>query len=171
MFCMNCGNYNPEEAQNCSSCGASLTRNDQQNTEQYSGPASGQGVVPIQPMSNYQPYVPQQPYGEGNYFPNPVFEQPISGKNIGKGAGIASLVLGIVSLALFCFPVVALLCSIVGLIFGIISVVKSGKAGKKCGVGIAGLICSGIGLIFGAVYNVAIFASVIENISEGYYYY
>ena len=38
-------------------------------------------------------------------------------------------------------------------------------------VGIAGLICSGIGLIFGAVYNVAIFASVIENISEGYYYY
>ncbi len=61
------------------------------------------------------------------------------------GLSIASMVLGIVSLILYCLPSVNILCGTISIIFGGISI-----AGKKPGKGmaIAGLVCSIVGISF-----------------------
>jgi len=61
------------------------------------------------------------------------------------GLSIASMVLGIVSLVLYCLPSVNILCGTISIIFGGISI-----AGKKPGKGmaIAGLVCSIVGISF-----------------------
>lgn len=69
--------------------------------------------------------------------------------------GIASLVLGIVSLVVAWIPCVgsvAFLPALVGLILGIIDVVKKSKAKAPKGIGLAGTICSGIALLFIGIY-------------------
>ena len=58
-----------------------------------------------------------------------------------NGFSIASLVLGIVSLALWCFWMVSIPCSILALIFGIIAIKKPGK-----GMAIAGVVTGAIAL-------------------------
>lgn len=57
------------------------------------------------------------------------------------GFSIASLVLGIVSLVFMCFWVISIPCSILALIFGILSIKKPGK-----GMAIAGIITGAITL-------------------------
>lgn len=69
-----------------------------------------------------------------------------------KGFSIASLVLGILSLALCCTIWLALLMAVVGLILGIISLshVSAYRAPDQSvcrGMAIAGIVCSSIGLI------------------------
>jgi len=61
-----------------------------------------------------------------------------------KGLSIASLVLGILGLVFFWFPLVGIICSILGLIFGIVAAAK--KRGIK-GLNIAGIILSAIALV------------------------
>lgn len=66
-------------------------------------------------------------------------------QNGGEGFGIASMVLGIVSvICSCCFYYIALPCAIIGVAFGAISI-KKGGSGK--GMGIAGLVCSIVGLV------------------------
>ncbi len=163
MFCTNCGNFNPDGTQNCSSCGAPLTQS-QRFVTQNQGNVIGQ-------QTNYQPYEPQQFYGQAAGNQVPVFQQPDSQGVPGKGAGIASLILGIISLASFCIPVFPAVVALVGMILGIVSVSKAGKAGKKCGVGIAGLICSIIGLLIGGIYILGLIGAIAQEISSGTYYY
>lgn len=79
--------------------------------------------------------------------------------------GIASLVLGIVSLVVAWIPCVgsvAFLPALVGLILGIIDVVKKSKAKAPKGMGLAGTICSGVALLFIIFYAIAI-ASEASN--------
>ena len=52
-----------------------------------------------------------------------------------KGLSIASMVLGIVSLVLFCFWYVSIPCAILAIIFGVIGKKKGGR-----GMAIAGLV-------------------------------
>ena len=57
--------------------------------------------------------------------------------------GIASLILGIISLVFAwipCVGVYALIPAILGLIFGIVGMVKSKKTGEGKGISIAGLV-------------------------------
>lgn len=61
--------------------------------------------------------------------------------NTVNGFSIASLILGIVSLALWCFWMVSIPCSILALIFGIIAIKKPGK-----GMAIAGVVTGAIAL-------------------------
>ena len=180
MFCTNCGNYNPEEARNCSSCGMPLNRSTEPGTEQGNvsytqtdpNPYMTQQPVQTQQYYGQTPYG-QTPYGQSSYG-QPLYGQPPitaerkSGKMPGKGAGIASLVLGILSLILFCIPVFAGILSIIGTILGIVSVSRSSEAGRVCGMGIAGLICSAMGLFFALVYNIAFFAPITSYSSTGY---
>jgi hypothetical protein len=74
--------------------------------------------------------------------------------------GIASLILGITSLVIGFVPLcgsIALLPAIVGLILGIIDVVKKSKEGGKKGQGLAGLITSTIA-IFTIIFWVFVFS-------------
>lgn len=90
----------------------------------------------------------------------------------GKGAAIASLVLGIVSIACWAIfgatlwaNIVAVVCGVVGLILAI----NAKKAGFTGGLRTAGFVLSLIGLIGGAVCFVAcvacvsLFKNAVEN--------
>ncbi len=52
-----------------------------------------------------------------------------------KGLSIASMVLGIISVVLFCIWYISIPCAILAIIFGIVGMKKGGK-----GMGIAGLV-------------------------------
>lgn len=69
--------------------------------------------------------------------------------NTGKdGKAVSSLVLGIISLV-FCWSCgMTIITSVIGLILGIISLVK---AKSNMGIAIAGVVTSGIGLVLGVL--------------------
>jgi len=64
-----------------------------------------------------------------------------------KGLSIASLVLGIVSLALFCITYVSLPCAILAIIFGILGKKKGGAGMAKAGL-IMGIIALTLVVLF-----------------------
>ncbi|MFR8104210.1 MAG: DUF4190 domain-containing protein [Clostridia bacterium] len=84
--------------------------------------------------------------------------------------GIAALVLGIVSALIAFIPfcgVIALIPALVGLILGIIDLVKKNKSGDKKGMTIAGTILSGIAVIVALVWFAL---SFIVGIRNSYYF-
>ncbi len=82
-------------------------------------------------------------------------------ENNKKGFSIASMVLGIVALALgCCVPYLPIILAVVGLVLAIISL-KNHYAGK--GMAIAGLVCSIIAL----VPSILLIAGVIGAVSLG----
>lgn len=132
----------------------------------YQQPQSGnqggyqpQNQQPVQPQYQ-QPMPPQyqQPVTpQYQYQQNQQYEQPKQKPS--NGMAIGSLVLGIVSIVLFCIPYVTIPAAIVGLILGIISL-KNNKGSK--GMAIAGIILAGIGLLFGIMIAVGV-AAMFRN--------
>ena len=92
--------------------------------------------------------------------------------------GVASLVLGIISLLTSWIPFVcffAFILAVIGLILGIVDTVKKSKAndGKK-GISIAGLIISAIAIpiiIIMSFASIGIFFAIMENGYNNYDYY
>lgn len=78
-----------------------------------------------------------------------------------KGLSIASMVLGIIALVLFCIPYVCIPCGLIGLILGGVALATK-KAGK--GMAIAGLVCSIIGI---AIYVICLIAGASLLASMG----
>ena len=68
-------------------------------------------------------------------------------ENEKKGMSIAALVLGIVSLVLFCYTYVSLPCAILAIIFGIVGKKKGGKGMAKAGL-IMGIIALALVVLF-----------------------
>lgn len=76
------------------------------------------------------------------------------------GLAVASMVLGIISLVLFCIPYICFPTGIIGIILGAVSL-GSKKGGK--GMAIAGLVCSAVSMtiyIVLAVSGAALLASL-----------
>lgn len=94
---------------------------------------------------------------QGTYYQN--YEEPVQES---MGFGIASMVLGIVSLVLFC-TCCNLLLAVLAIIFGIIHLVRC-KSGK--GFGIAGIITAGLSIVAFFVYAFAFLGS--EAFQEGF---
>ena len=80
---------------------------------------------------------------QGTYYQN--YEEPVQES---RGFGIASMVLGIISLVLFC-TCCNLLLAVLAIVFGIIHLVRC-KSGK--GFGIAGIVTAALSIIFFFVY-------------------
>ena len=85
-----------------------------------------------------------------------------------KGFAIASMVLGIVALVLFCVWYLSIPCGILAIIFGILSLKSTGK-----GMAIAGLITGGIGLaiafiIFMALFTFGFISGITEALDDDY---
>lgn len=77
--------------------------------------------------------------------------------------GIASLVLGIVSVVISFVPfcgIIALVPAIVGLILGIIDAVKKSKEQQPKGMSIAGIVCSAVAIVLIIYWYVAAAATV-----------
>lgn len=80
-----------------------------------------------------------------------------------NGFNIASLVLGIVSIVLWCMWFISIPCSILALIFGILGIKKQGK-----GMAIAGIITGAISLVIWVVLFFGAFMfGFIEGITDG----
>ncbi len=75
------------------------------------------------------------------------------------GFNIASLVLGIVSIVLWCFWFLSIPCSILAVIFGILGVKKEGKA-----MGITGIVTGAISF---AIWVVIFFGAFMYGFMEG----
>ena len=149
----------------------------QQGVPQYGRYDDGQSSYsdgqPVQPVEygagpgapaqqSYGGYPNQDPYVQGGY-------QPGRKVKDGKGMGIASLVLGIVSVLLFWLLGLFIIAALIGLILGIISVVRASKARAGKGFGIAGLILNGLGLILNGlilVFSLIFGAAMIQVFND-----
>lgn len=83
-----------------------------------------------------------------------------------KGFAIASMVLGLVSIVLFCVWFISIPCGILAIIFGILSFSSSKK-----GMAIAGFITGGIGIfisfiIFVFLFSIGFIAGVANGLNE-----
>lgn len=67
--------------------------------------------------------------------------------------------MGILSLVLFCIPIISFIIALVAFVLGTIALIKASKADQSQGKAIAAVIISGIALLIGLVWNV-IFISV-----------
>ena len=122
---------------NCHACGAPL------NGATGFCPNCGAAV----PANNAQQPNFQQPYQQP--YQQPGFQQPYQQPDSptpGKGLGIPSLILGIVSLVLFCFWYLSIPCAIASIILGAIGKSKAKAAGKSLGIATGGIVCSIVAL-------------------------
>ncbi len=130
--------------------------------QQYQQPYQQQYQQPVyqqQPyQQQYQQPVYQQPYQQQYQQPQYPQYMETPEEKTAKGFGIASLVLGLVSL--FCC---GLLTGIPGLIFGIISIRKKKE---QNGMAIAGIIICGIAIVFTTlVFVIALISSATSSYS------
>lgn len=77
------------------------------------------------------------------YGDNPMDYQKPQQSGGGQGMAIASMVLGIVSIALCCIWYLSLICAIVSIVFGIMNNRKNGRNAMAT----AGIVCSIIGIV------------------------
>ncbi len=96
----------------------------------------------------------------GGGLPENHFEKDKEPKNDRRGLGIASMILGIVSVVLCCTLWISLITSILGLILGIVSMVK-----KRNGFALAGIITSSFGIAL------SLLMLVLVLVSEVFYEY
>lgn len=94
--------------------------------------------------NQYQYYGQQMQYNPYNSVPpqQPYIQQPVQNSD---GFGIASLVLGILGIATFCFVITGFLFGILGLIFGIVGI--SARKGGNARMSVAGTIVSATAIL------------------------
>lgn len=171
MFCTNCGNHNTDGVEKCAFCGASM------NPETLQQPVNPQ---PYQ-NSQYQPYA-SQPYNQQPYNQQPYNQQGYPQQSYGqmpyttpvevpgRGLGIASLVVGIISLVMFCIFYISIPCAIAGLIMGCIGNSKAKAQGLKNGVAVGGIVCSAIGIALAIIF-ILLIAIGVSSTLDGLYSY
>lgn len=143
--------YNQQPDYNNQNNGNNQQQNYANQNNGYAQPQDYTNQYNVQPQQYNQPYYDQQ-------YPQ-YYEQP---QDNSRGFAIASLILGIVSF--FCCGSV---CSILGLIFGIIS---RKRKPQNNGMATAGIVLSIIALVLWAVYMIAVVAGIIELDTYSYYY-
>lgn len=173
MFCRNCGANNADNAAFCINCGAAMAEEQpaQQPVQQpvYQQPVYQQ---PVQQPAYQQPAY-QQPVYQQPVYQQPAYQQPAVKPAIpGKGMGVTGMVLGIVSLALFCVWYLAIPCAIVGMILSGIAAKKAKEVGMKNGMATAGIVCSAIALGITVLFIILVAVGVAGALSlgGGYYY-
>ena len=152
MYCKVCGNYVPVNTDTCPGCGTkmSLDGGVAGGAQQYPGQASDPYQGAYQTNQNQAYY--QNPADNQGYYQNNQYSgypgQP--GSEPGKGAAIASMVLGIITLV-FCWMSFFAIIGIITGAVGIILAMTSKKAGYMGGMRTAGFVCSVVGLAISSV--------------------
>jgi len=138
MNCNVCGTQLADGAVFCPNCGNAVQANNPQQPQQQ----------PFQQPNFQQPNF-QQPNFQQPGFQQPGFQQPFQQPDTptpGKALGIVSMILGILSLVLFCYYYLSIPCAIVSIILSCIGKSQAKKAGKSLGMATAGLVCSIVAL-------------------------
>lgn len=134
-FCKHCGNQIEDNAAFCGVCGQPQNiAEPQAQAPVYQAPVQPQQPVYQAPVQQPVYVAPQAPVAPAK----PVIPA--------KGMGIAAMVLGILSLAMFCVWYLAIPCAIVGAALGGVAQSKAKAAGVKNGMAVAGITCSCIAL-------------------------
>lgn len=101
-------------------------------------------------------------YGQSNDSAGYNYGQPNgNNKSESEGFGIASLILGIITVLLFC-TCISWITGILAIIFGILQLVK----GNKKGMAIVGLITGGIGFVVSIILYILIFFAGVGSYSN-----
>ena len=101
-------------------------------------------------------------YGQSNNSVDYNYGQPNgNNKSESEGFGIASLILGIITVLLFC-TCISWITGILAIIFGILQLVK----GNKKGMAVVGLITGGIGLVASIILYILIFFTGLGSYSS-----
>lgn len=146
------------------------------NNEQFTPP-----IPPVSPAQPESTAIPQQPVNNNtSYQQAPVVNAPyVSVQKNTDGLGIASMILGIVSIVICCCYGAGLLLAIPGLVLGLVAK-KSPETGNRSGFAIAGIIISSISIglnlmcLIYMIYNLVEIGSMspsdLRNILEEYGY-
>jgi hypothetical protein len=115
------------------------------------------------PYNQQQPPQPPGSYPPGSYPPPPpgggAYPPPGYGPAPSNGQGVASLVLGIVSIPLACCGYGGIVLGILGMVFGFLGRKKADQGlATNRGQAQAGLICGAAGLILGIAVLILSFA-------------
>lgn len=158
MICKNCGMNNDDNARFCTNCGTDL-----------SIPAANEPVYeqPVQEAPVYEQPVYAQPAYQA-----PVQEAAPKQSGAGKALAIVGMILGILSLVLFCVPYLGFPCGLAAII---LAAIAKGK-GCRSGMATAGLVTGIIGTIICFIFLIIFCASgaafeVFDALDSGYYYY
>ena len=114
------------------------------------GQLSGIGAPPVTPQPVYAP---------GQAIPYSLTSQPVNDR---KGFAIAGFVLGIVSVALFCFTWIDAALALLAIIFSAIGIKSSRKK-----LAIVGLILGIVGLIVSVVYGLVVIDMIADPTKYG----
>jgi cytochrome b subunit of formate dehydrogenase len=112
----------------------------------------------LRKMDNNNPYNPG-----GSQEQPPQYHNPYAQEAGGKGLAVASMVLGIVAVVIFCFFYVSLPIAITGVILGIISLAKR-KNGK--GMAVAGVVLNSAAIVLAILFFVGIMLAFYQ-MSDG----
>lgn len=167
MICKKCGNVIADDAQFCTFCGEAQNMGVDMDATQVL--FEQQNYVAPEAPAEYQ----QMPQSE----PAPAYEQPmyaeepVTGKN-GNGVAIASLVLGIISIAMLvlsfcCCGTYTGFISVVTAIVGMVLASSAKKKGMVGGAQKAGFILSLIALIISIVLIVISIVMTIVLVASG----
>ena len=129
-------------------------------------------VPPAQPSSQTPPYTPPssdsyfEPQGMNGNPPPPPPPAPQPAQKATDGLGIASMVLGIVSVVFACCYGGGILLAIPGLILGL-AAKKRPDTGKRSGFALAGIIISAISIGLNLILIFIMVSAIIEIIHAG----
>ena len=145
--------------------------NSTEPTVDYSQPGTFTGATAQWQTNNAQEELPTytESFGNAYSYEAPVYETTAKEPKKLIGLSIASMILGILSIVCCSFWYISGLFALVGLVLGVISMVKkcSGK-----GMAIAGIICSVLGMLISIVMIIIVIAGVVgSSASSSYYYY
>lgn len=152
MVCPNCGAQIPQGTSFCQLCGTSVQNAQPQYQSQYQYPT----------------------------YPNQYGAPPVKDPEVpGKGQGVASMILGIISLVSFCSFSVPIICAIISIVLGCVSKSKAKAAGMKNGMATAGIVMSVICLslwvfiiiAYEQIKDIPIFTEIFIGLEELYGYY
>lgn len=175
MICNKCGTQNDDSSKFCIGCGNDLTA--QQAAQAPQNPYETAPQAPQNPYETAQTpptyqaptETSQQPPFQAPY-QQPVQTTPYGAPVVpGKGLAITAMILGIVSLALFCIWYLAIPCGIVGLVLGAVAHNKAKAVGMKSGMATAGIVCSAIALGIALIFIICAVACAGCVASESYY--
>lgn len=138
-------NYPPSENYPPSTPPTQYAQQMQYSGESYSQPQSGYGA-PYGSPYGVPPYAPPQAgYAPVNAYGQPVMYAyvPVQINEPGRGQAVAGMVLGIIGICLFWYPILSLPLSIVGLILSILG----RRSVTRRGMATAGIVLSSITLV------------------------
>ncbi|MBQ4120528.1 MAG: zinc-ribbon domain-containing protein [Clostridia bacterium] len=152
MKCIHCGLELISGAKFCNHCGQPVKIEEPQAQAQpQPQPQSNEQTEYQAPQGNFNPYytpgfngaMPPQP-------PLPAF-----------GMGIAGMILGIVSLVIFCAWYLAIPCAVTGLVLSVLSMNKAKAIGRKNNMALAGFICSIVALSLALLTGILVLADLL----------